>query len=252
LLFALVVAVFYLVTQALMGDMRGSDWGSLWALLYGTCSIAFFAVAIALPFGLAGAFVSTLYLPSTTRRRVGQILSGLSAVPMVALGFVIGTSVAPFLSQTLAWPALHPLYASLAMALGIFPWVWLRIQQMLEDLPDSWWEGSMALGCSTREFLVHIALPASLPRLAGCILRAFGRACGETAVVLLVSGSAQSVWGGSAAGATIGGALVTLMPEVTLYSPESVFLHRAALMLLLVTLCIQVIQEQLRIGRRRV
>jgi phosphate transport system permease protein len=147
-------------------------------------------------------------------------------------------------------PALHPVWAGLALAIGMVPSLWLILSDALER-GTSLAPGAFALGASPSQVLRTLVIPASFPALVGALLRGLSRAMGETMAVLLVSGAIASTWGGSRDGsATAGAALALELPRAPTGGALWTDLLRAGLLLTLLTVSVYAVSE--RIERRLV
>lgn len=217
-------------------------------LLRGTLAMALVATLLAAPVALAGALASRRALSDRSRGRLEVVLSGLSAMPMVALGFLFARIVGPALALHLGLPALGPGLASAALACGLLPVLWKRLSAALDDVPGDLSRGALALGARPLQVLLNIDLPAALPRILRAVAEGTARAAGESVVVLMVSGNARTIWGGVDGGATLGQSLLVLLPEAQPGTPPWVEVHRIALVLLVVCVGLHVLGGAARRG----
>lgn len=208
-------------------------WG---ALVRGTLSMALVAVFGAFPLALAGAILARAGLAHRSRRALDVVLSACSAIPMVALGFLFAQVVGPTLSAWCGLPAMSPALAALAMAFGIFPVLWRKLLEAMDGVPPDLSRGALALGARPVRALLGVELPAARPQVVRATAEALARACGESVVVLMVSGNAATVWGGMEGGASLASSLLVLMPDSSPDTPLRIELHRMALVLVLLCL----------------
>lgn len=206
-------------------------WG---ALLRGTLGMGLLAVAAAFPLALAGAVFARTGLGPRSRRVLDVVLSACSAIPMVALGFLFAQVVGPAIATWTGMPGMGPALAAVAMAFGIFPVLWRKLLEALDEVPAELSRGALALGARPIRALLGVELPAAWPQVVRAIAEALARACGESVVVLMVSGNAASWWGGMEGGASLAASLLVLMPESHAGSPLRIELHRLALVLVVV------------------
>lgn len=205
------------------------------ALLRGTLLLSLAATAAALLPALAGVLASRRILSRWWRERLAAALAGLSATPMVALGFLFAERVAPVIGPTIGLPAVHPVFAVLAMGCGLLPALWHRFLAAFDEVPRELVLGGLALGGSPRAVLLSIELPAALPRLARSIAEGLARCAGESMIVLMVSGNAATAWGGGDGAAALAPSLLTMLPEALPGTPAWADAHRIALVLVLLT-----------------
>lgn len=223
---------------------------SMWSLLRGTLSLSLFATALALPPALAGALASRRILSRRGRTRLSVALTGLSAMPMVALGFLFAETIGPSVGPLFGLSSVHPFFAASAMGAGLLPALWHRFLAAFDEVPRELAHGGHALGASPRAVLLSIELPFAMPALARSVAEGLARCAGESMVVLMVSGNAASfAWGGGDGAAALAPALLTLMPVAPPGSTAWAEAHRIASVLVLLCVGLHVAGRSFR--RRR-
>jgi len=184
---------------ALRADQAGSS-GSFGAipLFVGTLLISFIAMLIAVPAGL----MSAIYLSEYADRRVRSIakpaLEILAGVPTVVYGFFAALTVAPFIrnlgeSIGLEVSSESALAAGLVMGVMIIPFVSSLSDDVINAVPQSLRDGSLALGATKSETITLVIIPAALPGIVGGVLLAVSRAIGETMIVVMAAGLAANL-----------------------------------------------------------
>jgi phosphate transport system permease protein len=163
-------------------------------LLIGTLKVSSLGIAIAAPLGVLGALFTSELAPPRLREFIKPVVELLAGVPSVVLGFFALMTLASVMQDTLGLTyRLNALVAGVALSLAIVPVVFTVSEDALTAVPRSYREGSLALGASRWETAWRVVLPAAAPGvLAACIL-GFGRAVGETMIVLMASGNAAIV-----------------------------------------------------------
>jgi phosphate transport system permease protein len=86
---------------------------------------------------------------------------------------------------------LNAFVAGIALALAVIPVVFSIAEDALSSVPRSYTQAALALGASRSQAAWQIVLPAAMPGVFAAIVLGFGRAIGETMVVLMVSGNAS-------------------------------------------------------------
>jgi phosphate transport system permease protein len=85
---------------------------------------------------------------------------------------------------------LNAITAGVGLSLAVIPIVYTVAEDAFGAVPQTYREGSLAMGASTWQTAWRIVLPAASPGVfAACVL-GFGRAIGETMIVLMASGNA--------------------------------------------------------------
>lgn len=202
------------------------------ALLRGTATLALAATALAVPAALVGVLASRRILSPRWRGRLSAVLNGLSAMPMVALGFVFAEMLGPSIARLTGLTSAHPALAAIAMGFGLLPALWHRFLAAFDEVPEELVQGGYALGAAHRKVLLSVELPAALPLLGRSTAEGLARCAGESMVVLMVSGNTATAWGGGDGAAALAPALLSMLHDALPGSPEWAEAHRIALLLL--------------------
>jgi phosphate transport system permease protein len=88
---------------------------------------------------------------------------------------------------------LNALVAGAALSLAVIPIVFTISEEAFAAVPRSYVEASTALGARRYQTILRVVLPAASPGLAAALALGFGRAAGETMIVLMASGNAPIV-----------------------------------------------------------
>ena len=177
------------------------DWFGVIPLFAGSLLIAFIALLIAIPLGVAAAiYVNQLARP-VEQALIKPYIEFISAIPSVVLGFfgiaMLGETLRrlsqlPSLSWIPGFPIAERLNATTAaclLALMAIPTIFSLAEDALNNVPRSFREASLALGATRLQTIIQITVPAALSGIMAAILLGFGRVIGETMVVLLCAGN---------------------------------------------------------------
>ncbi|HKB58274.1 MAG TPA: phosphate ABC transporter permease subunit PstC [Lacunisphaera sp.] len=177
------------------------DWYGVLPLFTGSLLIAFLALLIAIPLGVAAAiYVNQLARPAE-QKIIKPYIEFISAIPSVVLGFfgiaMLGetlrrVSQLPSLGWVPGFPIAERLNATTAaclLALMAIPTIFSLAEDAVNNVPRSFKEASLALGATRLQTIIHITVPAALSGIMAAILLGFGRVIGETMVVLLCAGN---------------------------------------------------------------
>lgn len=163
-----------------------------------------------------------------------------------------GARVADF---RLWWPAVtgtpyeqrNSLIVGFMMGFAVIPIVFTIAEDALSNVPQSLRSGSLALGASRWQTAFHIVLPTAAAGIFSALMIGLGRAVGETMIVVMATGNTpimeMNVFSGMR---TLSANLAVELPEAphhgTLY--RSLFL--GAMVLFLMTFCVNTLAEVLR------
>ncbi len=83
----------------------------------------------------------------------------------------------------------NALVVGIAMAFAVVPIIYSVAEDAIHDVPRSLVNGSLALGASTSQTLVRVVLTTASPGILSALIIGFGRAIGETMIVLMATGN---------------------------------------------------------------
>ncbi len=164
---------------------------SLFPLLVGTLKVTFVALLFAIPLALGAALFTSEFAPNWLKEVVKPVIELLAGIPSVVLGFFALMVMASYVQELFGVVyRLNAINAGIALGLAVIPIVYTVADDALNAVPRSYREASIAMGASGWQTAWRVVVPAALPGiLAACIL-GFGRAIGETMIILMSSGNA--------------------------------------------------------------
>jgi phosphate transport system permease protein len=167
---------------------------SLLPLLVGTLKATIIAVLIAIPISVAAALFTSEFAPAWAREIIKPCIEILAGIPSVVIGFFCLMVIASWLQGVFGLTfRLNALTAGIGLSLAVIPIVYTVSEDAFSSVPKSFREGSVAMGASSWQTASRVVLPAAMPGvLAACVL-GFGRAIGETMIVLMASGNAPVI-----------------------------------------------------------
>jgi phosphate transport system permease protein len=242
--------------MAIRSDQVGSS-GAFGAipLFTGTLMISMIAMIIAVPVGLMSAIYLAEYASTRVRAIAKPILEVLAGIPTVVYGFFAALTVAPAIRDSGGWLGLDvssesALAAGLVMGIMIIPFVSSLSEDVINAVPGSMRDGSLALGATRSETVRKVIFPAALPGIVGGILLAVSRAIGETMIVVMAAGLAANLTANPLQSVTtVTVQIVTLLVgDQEFDSPKTLAAFALGLTLFLVTLVLNVIA--LKVVRR--
>ena len=221
-------------------------------LFAGTLLISCVALIIAVPIGLLSAIYLSEYASSRTRSIVKPMMELLAGVPTVVYGFFASLTVAPFIRSLGASLGLDvasesALAAGFVMGIMIIPFVSSLSDDVINAVPQSLRDASLALGSTESETIRQVVLPAALPGVVAGILLAVSRAIGETMIVVMAAGLAANLsMNPLDAVTTVTAQIVTiLVGDQEFESAKTLSAFALSLTLIIVTLALNLIALQI-------
>lgn len=164
---------------------------SLAPLLLGTFKVTIVALLFAVPLAILAAVFSAEFAPRRLREVVKPAIEMLAGIPSVVLGVFALMVLASILQNWFDFTfRLNAIVAGVALGLTIIPVVYTVSEDALTAVPKSYREAAFALGASRARTAWSVVLPAASPGIFASVVLGFGRAMGETMIVLMASGNA--------------------------------------------------------------
>lgn len=164
-------------------------------LVIGSLKTTLVGLAFAVPLALGAA----IYVSQLARPKVKEWLKPgielLSGIPSVVVGTFALLALASFLQKLFGYEVrLNAFVAGIALGFAVIPLVFSIAEDALTSVPRSYTQAALALGASPWQNAWQIVLPAALPGVFAAVVLGFGRAIGETMIVLMVTSASVMSW----------------------------------------------------------
>ncbi|MBI1962327.1 MAG: ABC transporter permease subunit, partial [Candidatus Rokubacteria bacterium] len=226
-----------------------------------------FLLPLALPVALFAALLLWRAVPAGVRGRFRPGSEALLLAPVVLaaawLAFALGGLLEAALlggnyrgwllsALGLTYDQRNSLVVGIAMGFAVVPIIFTIAEDSLANVPQHLRAGSLALGATRWQTALRIVLPTASPGIFSAVMIGFGRAVGETMIVLMATGNTPvmdwSVFNGFRA---LSANIAVELPE----APEGGTLFRvlflAALLLFGLTFLVNTAAELVRLRLRR-
>ena len=164
-------------------------------LVVGSLKTTLFGLLFAVPLAVAAA----IYVSQLARPRLREIIKPaiemLSGIPSVVVGFFALLVMASVLQSLFGYETrLNAFVAGIALGLAVIPVVFSISEDALTSVPQSYTHAALALGASRWQTAWQVVLPAAVPGVFAAVVLGFGRAIGETMIVLMVCSASVMSW----------------------------------------------------------
>jgi phosphate transport system permease protein len=223
---------------------------SLIPLLCGSFLVSLPATLIAAVFGIGSAiYLSEIALPKT-REMLKPALELLAGIPSVVLGFFMLMVAASFLQDLLHIKfRLNAFVGSLGVALATLP---IIITLSEDAVPEELREASYALGATKWQTIIGTVIPAAVSGISASVILGFGRALGETMIVVMATGNAALVTGNIFSSVrTMTATIASELGEVTDGSEHYCALFLVGAVLFMLTFVLNLVSEIILTKMRR-
>lgn len=151
----------------------------------------------------------------------------------------------------LAYDQRNSLVVGMAMGFAVVPIIFTIAEDSLSSVPKLLSAGSLALGATRWQTAVRVVLPTASPGIFSALMIGFGRAVGETMIVLMATGNTPVMdWSAFSGFRALSANIAVELPE----APEGGTLFRilflAALLLFMFTFVVNTLAEWVRLKLR--
>ena len=160
------------------------------ASLYVTALSVVFGIGV----GLFTAVALYKFVPKKIVAPIRQVINLLAGIPSVIFGMFGMTVIVPFIRDNIAPTGVGYgiLSASIVLGIMILPTIVSVSLDALNSVPESYYEGALALGATKEQTTFKVMLPAAKSGVFAGVVLAIGRAIGETmAVIMVIGGSPE-------------------------------------------------------------
>ena len=193
-LIILVMIIIYILKSAggylnLSLLTRPASEGGILPMIITTVYIVLVSIAVAFPVGICTAIFLNEYSGNSGFIRILRLaidtLAGIPSIIYGLFGLLVFCRILGFGQSIIA--------GALTLSIMILPVIIRTTKESLKSIPDSFREGSLSLGATKLQTIVHVVIPSALPGIINAVILAIGRVVGESAPVLLTVGLAKNL-----------------------------------------------------------
>ena len=213
----------------------GNDIYGILPMILGSLYVTAGAIIVGVPVGLLTAIYLSRFSTPSIKRVMLPAVQLLAGIPSVVYGFfgmiVLVPAVQAMVKSDFFKTVLHikggkgmSLFtASVLLGIMILPTIITVSKTSLDAVPESYYEGSLALGATHERSVFRTIVPAAKSGIMAGIILGVGRAIGETMAVIMVAGNQPRIPDSILEGVR------TLTANIVLEMGYAADLHREAL-----------------------
>lgn len=195
----------------------------IFPMIAGSLYVTAGALIIGVPVGILTAVFMARFCPKRIYMPLKSAVNLMAGIPSVVYGFFGLVVLVPLVREVWGGRGMSVLTASVLLGLMILPTIISVSEASIRTVPESYYEGGLALGASHERSVFFTVLPAAKSGIFAGVVLGIGRAVGETMAVMMVAGNQavipDSVFSG----------VRTLTTNIVLEMGYSTDLHREAL-----------------------
>ncbi len=201
----------------------GNDIYGILPMILGSIYVTAGAVVIGVPIGILTAIFMSHFCPKGLYKVLKPAVDLLAGIPSIVYGFFGLVVLVPLVRNLFGGDGTSMLTASILLGIMILPSVIGVSESAIRAVPESYYEGGLALGASHERSVFFAVVPAAKSGILAGVILGVGRAIGETMAVMMVAGNQPQVPGGLLSGVR------TLTTNIVLEMGYAADLHREAL-----------------------
>lgn len=151
------------------------------------------AILIGVPIGVLTAVFMAKICPKKLYKLLKPAVELLAGIPSIVYGFFALVVIVPIIRNTFPGNGLSLLTACILLGIMILPTIIGVAESAIRAVPESYYEGALALGATRERSLFCVVLPAAKSGVSAGVVLGIGRAIGETMAVNMVAGNQKVI-----------------------------------------------------------
>lgn len=208
--------------------LTGCEWRPLnnvfgiFPMIVGSIYVTLGAIILGVPIGILCATYMARFCPPKLYKIMKPAVDLLAGIPSIVYGFFGLVVIVPMM-QNLVGNGKGILTASIMLGIMILPTIISVSESNIRAVPESYYEGSLALGATHERSVFFTVLPAAKSGIIAAVILGVGRAIGETLAVSMVVGNQPALPDSITSGVR------TMTTNIVLEMGYAAGLHREAL-----------------------
>lgn len=179
--------------------LLGSTWrpsNGLYGILpfiLGSLYVTAGAIIIGVPIGVLAAVFMARFCPRSLYRVLKPAINLMAGIPSIVYGFFGMVIIVPAIRGIFGGTGSNILTASILLGMMILPTIINLSESAIRAVPNSYYEGALALGATHERSVFCATLPAAKSGILAGVVLGIGRAIGETMAVIMVAGNSVAM-----------------------------------------------------------
>lgn len=210
--------------------LLGTEWRpnadqyGIFPMILGSIYVTAGAIIVGIPMGLLAAIYLAKFCPKSLYKLLKPAVNLLAGIPSIVYGFFGLMVIVPIMQNIFGNNhGKSILTASILLGIMILPTIISVSESSIRAVPDSYYEGALALGASHERSVFFVTVPAAKSGIMAGIILGVGRAIGETMAVIMIAGNQPQIPNSILDGVR------TLTGNIVMEMGYSTGLHREAL-----------------------
>ena len=233
--------------------LLGTEWRpgqnlfGIFPMIIGSIYVTAGAIIVGVPIGILCAVFLAFYCPKKLYSLLKPAVDLLAGIPSIVYGFFGLVVIVPVIQQVFSTGGKGILTASILLGIMILPTIIGVTESSLRAVPESYYEGSLALGATKERTIFRSVMVAAKSGVMSGVILGIGRAIGETMAVIMVAGNQAAIPESILSGVR------TLTANIVLEMAYAADLHRDALIatavvlfvfILIINICFSLVKRR--------
>lgn len=216
-------------------------------MIIGSIYATAIAILVGVPIGLLCSVFMAKFCPKKLYRILKPAISLLAGIPSIVYGFFGLVVIVPMMQNLFGGSGKSVLTAGILLGIMILPTIIEISESSIRAVPQSYYEGSLALGATHERSVYCAMLPTAKSGIMAGVILGIGRAIGETMAVVMIAGNQTVIPTSLLSGVR------TMTANIVMEMGYATDLHRGALIgtgvvlfvfILLINVCFSLIKKK--------
>lgn len=175
--------------------LGGTTWNpnqeifGIFPMIVGSIYATAIAIIVGVPIGLLTSVFLARFCPEKLYKVLKPSVSLLAGIPSIVYGFFGLVVMVPIMQNLTGVSGKNVLTAGILLGFMILPTIIEVSEAQIRAVPNSYYEGSLALGATHERSVYFAMLPAAKSGIMAGVILGIGRAIGETMAVVMIAGN---------------------------------------------------------------
>ena len=177
-----------------------SDIYGIFPMIIGSIYVTAGAIIVGVPIGILCAVYMARFCPKKLYSVLKPAIDLMAGIPSIIYGFFGLVVIVPIVQKIAGTGGKGVFTASIPLGIMILPTIINVSEASIRAVPQSYYEGALALGGTHEQSVFFAVLPGASSGIFSSIILGVGRAIGETMAVVMVAGNQPVIPSGIFAG----------------------------------------------------
>ena len=179
--------------------ITGTEWApsndvyGIFPMIIGSLYVTAGAILVGVPIGILSAVFMAKFCPKRIYKPLKTMVDLLAGIPSIVYGFFGLMVLVPLVQQLFGGSGKGVLTASVLLGIMILPTIISISEASIRAVPESYYEGALALGATKERSVFCAVVPAAKSGIVSGVILGIGRAIGETMAIIMVAGNQKII-----------------------------------------------------------